>query len=168
MNGTLGFDDVCREKRANVAYFNQPGLFEVNNVTGELVKGEKYPVNPVVGYYYMVWEWEIQEAFFKYNNIKPQWFNVYDYMTNESTALEYEQCNENKLGAYIIQRKLADYAVPSYAFGETYCSMITFSPATNFAPYYWLTRYPLELPPTWNLLRLFTQGNTKKHIKVKT
>ena len=33
-----------------------------------------------------------------------------------------------------------------------------FSPGIVFTPYYWLTRYPLELPPTWNLLGLFTEA----------
>ena len=164
--GTLGFDDVCGEKRANVAYFNEPGLFEVNNITFEMVKGEKYPVYPAVGFYYIAWEWETQEAFFKYNNITPQWFNVYDYIweTNET----WGRCNEWKLGAYFIQRGVADYAVPAYGFQDTYCPMATFSPSTNYAPYYWLTRYPLEHPPTWNLLRLFTKGSTNKHINIKT
>ena len=161
VNRNLGFDDVCNEKHVVIAYYNSPGIFEVSNITGEMVR---YPVWPVLWFGSMAWEWEMQQAFFKYNNIKPQWINIdnYTFDTNETTG----QCTEGWDGAYFIQRKVADYAIPSYWLNK-YCTMTAFSPAIEFTPYYWLTRYPREFPPTWNLLGLFTQGSTNKHINIK-
>ena len=45
VNRNLGFDDVCRDKQVIVAYNNDPGWFEVSNITGEMVR---YPVAPYV------------------------------------------------------------------------------------------------------------------------
>ena len=70
VNRNLGFGDVCKEKHAIVAYNNDRGAFEVSSITGDMVK---YPVIPYVRYHSIVWEWEIQAAFFETNNIKPQW-----------------------------------------------------------------------------------------------
>ena len=39
---------------------NDPGYFEISNITGEIVK---YPVRPVVRYDPVAYEWEIQAAF---------------------------------------------------------------------------------------------------------
>ena len=57
----------------------------------------------------------------------------------------------------MIQRDEADYAIHSFAGTYPRSKVAAFSPGINFAPSYWLTRYPLELPPTWNLLGLFTK-----------
>ena len=73
VNRNLGYDDVCREKYVYVAYNNEPWTFEVSNITGEMVR---YPVEPYVKYWPVAWEWEIQAAFFKYNNITPHWINA--------------------------------------------------------------------------------------------
>ena len=72
-NWNLGFDDVCKEKHIIVAYTNEPGTFEVSNITGEIVE---YPVLPYVSYVSIADEWEIQAAFFETNNIKPIWLNA--------------------------------------------------------------------------------------------
>ena len=58
----------------------------------------------------------------------------------------------------------ADYAL--HVFMGTYerSKVTAFSPGTRYLPFHWLTRYPLELPPTWNLLGLFTKGYIS-HIK---
>ena len=57
----------------------------------------------------------------------------------------------------MIQRDEADYAI--WGFSGTYArsKVATFSPGIHYNPKHWLTRYPLELPPTWNLLGLFTK-----------
>ena len=68
VNWNLGFDNVCKEKHAIVAYNNEYETFEVSNITGEMVE---YPVEPYMGYYSTAKEWEIQAAFFETNNIKP-------------------------------------------------------------------------------------------------
>ena len=57
----LGFNDVCKEKYVHVAHNNEWYLFEVSNITGEMVE---YPVNNMVRYYSIALEWEIQAAFF--------------------------------------------------------------------------------------------------------
>ena len=149
VNRNLGFDDVCKEKHVYVAYNNEPWDFEVSNVTGKMVK---YPVEPKISYFNIAWEWEIQAAFFKYNNIKPQWNNAnYTWGTLNYTSGQWS-------GAVgMIQRDEADYAICCFAATHPRSKVAAFSPGINYLPYYWLTRYPLELPPTWNLLGLFTK-----------
>ena len=148
VNRNLGFDDVCKEKQVYVAYNNEVEVFEVSNVTGEM---RKPPVAPIVSYYSVAWEWEMQEAFFKYNNITPQWINAnYTWGTLNYTTGQWS-------GAVgMIQRDEVDYAI--WGFAGTYArSKVAAFSATIYAQLHWLTRYPLELPPTWNLLGLFTK-----------
>ena len=71
VNWNLSFDDVCKEKQVNIAYNNDPPYFEIDKVTGEMVKYPTY----FLGHGNIPWEWELQAAFFKYNNIKAKWFN---------------------------------------------------------------------------------------------
>ena len=148
VNRNLGFDDVCKEKHVLVAYNNEPWVFEVSNITGEMVE---YPVEPYVSYFNVAWEWEIQAAFFKYNNIKPQWINAnYTWGTLNYTTGQWS-------GAVgLIQRDEADLAL---SFIVTYprSKVAAISQGYEYVPFHWLTRYPLELPPTWNLLGLFTK-----------
>ena len=155
VNRNLGFDDVCKEKHVLVAYNNGPWLFEVSNVTGEMVE---YPVWPVVRYVFIAWEWEIQVAFYKYNNIKPQWFNAnYTWGTLNYTTGQWS-------GAVgMIQRDEADYAICCFAGTYPRSKVVSFSPGISYSPFHWLTRYPLELSPTWNLLGLFTKVHITTH-----
>ena len=149
VNRNLSFDDVCNEKYVLVAYINY--RFEVSNITGEMVE---FPVQPVVRYLYSVaWEWEIQAVFFESNNIKPRWvsanttWGTLNYTTGQWSG-----------AVGLIQRDEADYAI--WAFTGTYprSKVVAFSPGTYHNPLHWLTRYPLELAPIWNLFGLFTQG----------
>ena len=151
MNRNLGFDDVCKEKHVSVAYNNDPGFFVLSYTTGEMVK---YPVEPFVSYATVAHEWETQAAFFKYNNITPQWINAnYTWGTLNYTTGQWS-------GAVgMIQRDEADYAICCFTGTYPRSKVAAFSPGTKFQPYYWLTRHPLELPPTWNLLGLFTKAN---------
>ena len=100
VNSNLCFNDVCKEKHVSVAYNNM--AFEVSNITGEMVK---YPVEPYVSYFTIAHEWETQAAFFKYNNITPQWFNCnYTWGTLNYTTGQWS-------GAVgMIQRDEADYS----------------------------------------------------------
>ena len=147
VNRNLSFDNVCVKKQVYVAYNNEFGVLEVKN--GELVK---YPLRPEVHEYTIVYEWEIQEAFLKYYNIKPHWINAnYTWGNLDKTTGQWS-------GAVgLIQRDKADYAV--FGFGGTYprSKVTAFSPGIHFLPLHWLTRYPLKLSPTWNLLGLFTK-----------
>ena len=149
VNRNLGFDDVCVEKHVYVAYNNDWGYFEVSNITGEMVK---YQVMPMVAQNAVSWEWEIQAAFFKYNNIIPHWINCnftwgwIDNTTNQWTG-----------AVGLIERDEVDYAICCFAGTHGRIKVAAFSPGIQYLPYHWLTRYPLELPPTWNLLRLFTK-----------
>ena len=133
-----------------MAYNNQQGLFEVSNIMGEMVK---YPVKPYVTYWSMAEEWEIQKAFFETNNIKPIWLNAnYNWGTLNYTTGQWS-------GAVgMIQRDEADYAIWGFAGTYARSKVAAFSPGIEVIPRHWLTRYPLELPPTWNLLGLFTKG----------
>ena len=56
----------------------------------------------------------------------------------------------------MIQRDEADYAITGFAVTYPRSKVAAFS-ATFYNPLDWLTRFPLELSPTWNLLRLFTK-----------
>ena len=150
VNSNLGFGEVCKEKHVYVAYRNEWGAFEVNNITGEMVK---YPVWLMVSYEPLAWQWEIQAAFFKYNNITPHWINC----NNTGGTLNYTTGQwDGAVG--LIQRDEADYAI--FGFAGTYgrSKVVAFSAATNFLPLHWLTRYPQEIIPMWNLLGLFTKG----------
>ena len=149
VNWNLGFDDVCEEKQVHVAYNNEPGAFEVRNITGEIVE---YPVEPYVGYWKIAWEWEIQEAFFKTYNIKPIWLNGnytwgwLDNVTNTWTG-----------AVGMIERDEADYAICCFAGTYGRSKVSAFSP-TDYNPFHMLTRYPLEMSPTWNLFGIFTKA----------
>ena len=148
VNRNLGFDDVCKEKYVYIAYNNDEGEFKIDSVTGEMVK---FPVSPIVNYYQLAKEWEIQAAFLKFNNIKPHWINA-----NFTWGSLNETTGQWSGAVGLIQRDEADYAI--FGFAGTYPrSKVSVLSATIYYPYYWLTRYPLELPPTWNLLGLFTK-----------
>ena len=156
VNRNLGFDEVCVEKKVYAAYNNEPLAsastkpFEVSNITGEMVE---YPVAPYLKTVSVAYEWEIQAAFFKSNNIKPQWLNAnFTWGTLNETTGQWS-------GAVgLIQRDEADYAI--FGFAGTYArsKVAAFSPGIEFEPQHWLTRQPLKVSPTWNLLGLFTKG----------
>ena len=157
VNRNLGFAEVCTEKHVYVAYNNQWPTFYVYK--GQMVK---LPVSPVVGYNNVAYEWEVQAAFFKSHNITPHWINAnFDWGTLNYTTGQWS-------GAVgLIQRDEADYAIPAFGITHPSSKVVAFSPGTHYTPYYWLTRYPQEFPPTWILLGLFTMGSTnksKKHI----
>ena len=144
---------MCKEKHVVVAYNNEPFEpfgFEVSHTTGKMVE---YPVRPYMRYWSMAYEYEIQAAFFETNNIKPTWLNAnYTWGTLNYTTGQWS-------GAVgMIQRDEADYAI--FDFVGTYGrSKVAAFSSTNYYPQHWLTRYPLELSPTWNLLGLFTKEN---------
>ena len=149
MNCNLGFNDVCKEKQVIIAYNNAPWTFEVSNITGKMVE---YPVAPSMGFYNLAWDWEIQAAFFETNNIKPTWLNAnYTWGSFNYTTGQWS-------GAVgMIQRDEADYAITGFAGTYGRSKVAAFSPGLNYNPMHFLTRYPLELSPTWNLLGLFTK-----------
>ena len=150
VNRNLGFDDVCREKYVVVAYNNKWAKFEINKTTGEMVR---YPVVTYVTFVNMAWEWEIQAIFFATYNIKPIWINAnYTWGTLNYTTGQWS-------GAVgLIQRDEADYAIFGFSSTHPRSKVAAFSPGIDHNPLHWLTRYPLELPPMWNLFGLFTKG----------
>ena len=151
MNKNLGFDDVCREKQVFVAYNNDHPSFWIRRSTGNMIK---YPVKPVVRYFSMAREWEIQLAFFKSNNIlKPHWIYCnYNWGTLNDTTGQWS-------GAVgLLQRDEADYAICCFSGTYPRSKVVAFSPGIDLNPLHWLTRYPQELTPMWNLLGLFTKG----------
>ena len=161
VNSNLGFDDVCKEKLTLIAYNNEPPLFVVSE--GEM---EKNGFRSGVGFVSLTLEWEIQEAFFEYNNIKPQWINCnYDWGRLNYTTGQFS-------GAVgMIQRDEADYALMGFGGSYDRSKVAAFSPGTNHMPYYILTRYPNEVPPIWNLFYLFTKGlklQMKNFIKLRS
>ena len=94
----------------------------------------------------------ISQCLFKYNNITPHWINAnytwgwFDNTTNQWTG-----------AVGLIQRDEADYAICCFAGTHGRIKVAAFSLGIDYAPYHWLTRYPQELSPIWNLLGLFTK-----------
>ena len=150
VNKNFSFDDVCKEKHVSVAYNNDEGMFEVDKITGEMVE---YPLDPVVKFVRVAWDWEIQAAFFKYNNITPQWLNA-----NFTWGALNETTGQWTGAVGLIQRDEADYAIFDFAGTYPRSKVAAFSPGVDFLPNHFLTRYPLELSPIWNLLGLFTKA----------
>ena len=154
-NRNLSFEDVCNKKHVYAAYNNDWRVFEVSNITGEMVK---YPVDPVVRYQSTSYEWEIQAAFFETNNIKPIFLNA------NFTWGWYDNITDQWTGAVgMIERDEVDYAI--FGFAGTYgrSKVAAFCPGIDYLPFHLLTRYPLELSPTWNLIGLFTKGCIYKY-----
>ena len=156
VNRNLGFDNICNEKRVRIAYNNHPQLFVLNSKSGEMVnipdfQGQPFPsVGLAAG---VAKEWQIQALFFETNNVIPDWINCnFTWGTlNETTG----QWN----GAVgVIQRDEADYAISGFVSTYKRSRVAGFSSATRTYKNYWLSRYPLELSPIWNLLGLFTKG----------
>ena len=134
----LGFDQVCKEKFVSICARIIPGRFDVEKDSGKVIK---YPIKPFVGFNPVALEWEIQDVFFKVHNIKPTFYT----------------CTE--VGSYwrIFYDRM-EYAL--YGFGHSWAGsrLASYTPPTQYLKNYWLTRYPRELSPTWNLLGLFTMG----------
>ena len=149
VNWNLGFDEVCKDKHVYAAYQELKDIFEVDD-EGEMVKIQ-YP--HYVGYWNIAMEWEIQAAFFKSNSITPHWINA-----NYTWGSLNETTGQWSGGVGLIQRDEADYTLWSYSYTHARSKVVSFSPAMNHQPMYWLSRYPNELAPTWNLLGLFTKG----------
>ena len=141
---------MCKGKYVIVAYNNDPYYFEVSKTTGEMVD---FPGRRYVSYWNLASESQIQAVFFETNNIQPTWLNAnYNWGTLNYTTGQWS-------GAVgLIQRDEADYAI--FGFGGTYArsKVAAFSPGITYLPMHWLSRYPQELSPTWNLLGLFTKG----------
>ena len=157
-NSNFGFDEVCKEKHVFVSYNNDKRFFEVSKITGEMVR---FPLQPYVRYENIARHWEIQAAFFKFNNITPHWINANgSWGTLNYTTGQWS----GQVG--LIQRDEVDYAL--FVFAGTYprSKVATFSLIT-YGPRHWLTRYPRELTPMWNLLGLFTKVDIDTIRKLK-
>ena len=99
MNRNLGFDDVCKEKHVKIVFYNLNQRKFVNatkrdssidgivKVTGEI---NKYPVNPTVKPLINIAQyWELEDMFFKQNNIQPEWLWIREKnrgVLNETTG----------------------------------------------------------------------------------
>ena len=151
VNRNLGFNDVCKEKYAYIAYNNEHPTFVISNVTGEMLEP---PVQPYLKYWAISMEWELQSAFFASYNVKPTWFNAngtwgtLNYTTGQWSG-----------AVGMIQKDEVDYALWGFAGTYDRSTAAAFCPGIDFNPLHWLTRYPKELSPTWNLLGLFTKGH---------
>ena len=111
----------------------------------------KYKLNPKVKSLESVAAfWELEDMFFKVNNIKPEWIWV--------RKLEKDLLNKTtgqwSGGVGHIQRDEADYAVKKYIPSYNMMKVVAFSP-TIFTVRYWVT-LGREVSPIWNLFQLFT------------
>ena len=148
VNKNLDFDSICKEKLAIIAIKNQPNVFEVSTNTRELVQ---YPLRPYLGYYSIAWDWEIEAAFIELHNIKPQFIFCNTWGTLNYTTGQWSAA------VGLIQRDEADYAACCFSVTHSRSKVADFSPGINHFEMRWLTRYPQQLPVTWNLAGLFTE-----------
>ena len=148
VNRNLVFNDVCKNKHALVAYNNRPYVFELNDITGEMVR---WP-GGLYGYWGVAKEWEIQAAFFEYNNVTPHWIHA-----NQIWGTMNYTTGQWSGAVGLIQRDEADYAIIGFGVTHDRSKVAAFSPGIYYAPPHWFTRYPQELPPIWNLFGLFTK-----------
>ena len=162
VNGNLGFDNVCKDKQVSIGYNNEYGFkleYEVLNETTEswrqLDKMRKFPVKPYVKDQpsNVAYKWEIQAAFFEHYNIQPIW--VWGYFA--AGTVNYTSGQWNGLMG-LIQRDEVDYVVTTLLQTYERSKVVSFSPGDLYSPLYFYTRFPRELPPTWNLIGLFTKG----------
>ena len=152
VNRDLDFDYVCKEKYVYVA-FNQAEQFGMSG--GDMVEYPK-AYHP---FYNVVYEWEIQREFFETNNIKPTWLYA-----NQTWGLLNYTTGQWSGSVGMIQRDEVDYAICCFANTYARSKVAAFSPGQEYLPQHFLTRYPQELPPTWNLLGLFTKGYISQRI----
>ena len=170
VNRNLAFDDVCKEKHVKIVYYNRGKAKFVNptsvigkygdpivRVTGKLIKYKLNPtVKPNVNWLStanVAMYWELEDMFFKQNNIKPEWLWI-DY---KDKGLLNETTGQWDGGVGHIQRDEADYAVKEYVPSYTMSKVVAFSP-TRFTPLYWASRRA-KVSPIWNLFGLFTKVN---------
>ena len=100
----------------------------------------------------MAHEWEVQEKFLVSNNIKPKWINAnFTWGTLNHTTGQWS----GAMG--LIQKDEADYALFEFSCTHPRSKVAECSPGILYSPLHWLTRYPRELSPTWNLLGLFNK-----------
>ena len=172
VNRNLSFDEVCKEKHVFVAFKQFGGSFWLDidmKKISYVIKGKsyrilggaemrRYPVDIVVDWWQVAHQWEIEETFFKNNNINPIW--CIDLTgSNAKGTLNYTTGQWSGMIG-MIQRDEVDYAIMLGHVASYKNSKVTgFSPATDYYPAHWITRYPLQLSPTWNLFGLFTKEN---------
>ena len=115
----------------------------------------RYPVEIELDWGNIAHQWEIQEAFFKDNNIEPIWC-IDEMGSNLWGSLNYTTGQWSGMVG-MIQRDEVDYAIYGFNTGLDYSKVASFSPATDHYTAHWITRAPSALSPTWNLLGLFTK-----------
>ena len=148
VNRNLGFDSVCNEQYVDIAYIHV-GCPVFSVIDGTL---ERCPLDITTGFFSVAGEWEIQVAFFESNNIEPNWHDCNkDYGRKNATTGLWSGAMGKILSGE------ADYALQGFGGSYSRIQVADFSPGIFFSPLYWLTRYPLPIPPTWNLIRLFTK-----------
>ena len=74
--------DLCRVKRVNIAYNNEPKEFEVDDEDGdgkgEMVRKPYFMKKDIKNI--IPWDWEILDSFFRNHDIEPTWLNChYDW-----------------------------------------------------------------------------------------
>ena len=167
VNTNLGFDDVCKDKYVSVAFKQFGGSFQID-VSGGIsyfkkghsfwIQGAKmvrYQVEPELDWWNVAHQWEIQAAFFEDNNIEPIWC-IDEIGSNLWGSLNYTTGQWSGMVG-MIQRDEVDYAIYGFGLWSEYSKVAGFSPATDHYAAHWITRAPLALSPTWNLLGLFTK-----------
>ena len=119
--------DLCREKRVNIVYNNEPWIFEVDWRTKEMVR---YPVDPVTGFSSTIsWTWEILDSFIRNHHIVPNWINCF----------HYSQCIEWFIYDGYADMTMDDTDGLSGLYLSELYNIHNF-PGVSYIPDYWFTR----------------------------
>ena len=87
-------------------------------------------------------------------------WGIYDEEKGRWTGVVGRVCFESRarkiylLQIIQIERDEADIAVPTFMCTYARSAIAICSHGTDYQPLHWLTRYPLQLSPTWNLIQL--------------
>ena len=168
VNRNLVFGEVCKEKYVNVAYNEMwSQIYVYNGIMVDETIHHQFAVYPWVRLQSMTREWEIQAAFFKSNNITPNWIKAGSIIRGLDQSLLNYTTGQWSGAVGLIQRDEADYAIPTFLGTHPRSKVAALSPGVQYQPDHWLTRYPQELPPIWNLSGLFTKGYISKISKTQ-
>ena len=157
VNWNLGFDKVCKDKQVSIAYGAWAGIYvnwdyDNNRPFEDHLLAVQPRLMVLAEPYNVAYEEEIHAAFFKRNNIRPQW-----HWTNVKVSTLNEKTGQWSGAIGLVQRDEVDYAVGSFFPTYTTSKVVTFSAAKTYSPIYLFSRKPRELSSTWNLIGLFTK-----------
>ena len=148
--------EMCGRKIIRMAYNQDPGFFELDQ--------DMKVVN-------LFWRHEVLISFFSSQNLTPVWENAnytwgwFDEETGRWTgAVALVSLGSSKV--YLNNNKYpqvgydkADLGVDGFACSHARSTVVLCSQPINYGVERWISRTPRPLPPTFNLVRIFTSSS---------